>query len=103
MTHIAINEYKAYRRILTRIKLQSKQNYYSELAVRYGNDKSKTWRLINEISKRKRRTNCSIKVLRNDIGEKLTDPLLIANCLNKHFSSVGEKMAGMTMAEANRV
>ena len=55
------------------------------LAVRYGNDKSKTWRLINEISKRKQRTHCSIKALRNNIGEKLTDPMQVANYFNKSF------------------
>ena len=90
---IAIQNYKIYRAVLTKIKIQAKQNYYSDLAVRYGNNKSKTWRLINDISKRKQRTKGSIKALKNRDGNKLTNPVDIANCLNTHFSSVGESMA----------
>ena len=44
-----------YRDLLTKVKIKACQNHYSELAVRYGNNKSKIWRLINDISKRKRR------------------------------------------------
>ena len=73
--------------------MKAKQNYYVALAVRYDNDKSKTWRLINEISNRKRRSNSSVKSLINCKGEKLADPKQIANCLNEHFSVIGENMA----------
>ena len=56
--------------------MKVRQNYVAELAVRYKNNKSKIRRLINDLSKR-----------------KISEPPLIANCLNEHFSSVGENMA----------
>ena len=90
---IDIRKYKKFRNILTNIKLRSKYDYYSELAIRYGNNKSKIWRLVNDISNRKRCANNTIKSMKNSNGKKLCEPKLIAQCLNKHFSSVGENMA----------
>ena len=51
------------------------------------------WRLVNEISNRKRKSSNSIKCLSDKDGKKLEDPFCIANCLNTHFSSVGKNMA----------
>ena len=59
----------------------------------YGENRSKTWKLINEIAKRKRNSDRTIKCMTDKHGTKLEDPTKIANCLNEHFSSVGEKMA----------
>ena len=53
----------------------------------------KIWRLVKEITKRKRATKTSIKALIDKNGVKLHDPMLIANSLNEHFSTVGKKMA----------
>ena len=49
----------------------ARENYYSELAVRYCNNKSKTWRLINEISSRK--CNNKISSLKDSEGRKIID------------------------------
>ena len=86
-------KYKAYRNLLTRLKFKARNNYYAELAIQYGNDKSKIWRLVKEITNKKKSTNNTIKVIVDKAGRKLRDPKLIANSLNEHFSSVGEKMA----------
>ena len=59
----------------------------------YGQDKSKTWKLINEISQRKRKTSPGIKSLKDRDGNIIESPSKIANCLNGHFSSVGGLMA----------
>ena len=64
-------KYKIYRTILTRIKLRAKHNYYSELAFRYGNTKSKMWQLVNEISNRKRKVNKGIRAIKNKNGKKI--------------------------------
>ena len=88
-----IEKYKAYRNLLTRLKIRARNNYYSALAVDYGNDKSKIWRLVKEITKRKKITNNSIKTVIDKDGNKLHDSKLIANSLNEHFSTIGEKMA----------
>ena len=57
------------------------------------NNKSKIWRMVNEISNRKRSSKNSVTTIVDKEGRQLTDPLHIANCLNEHFSSMGEKMA----------
>ena len=63
------------------------------MSIIYGADKAKTWKLINEICHRKRKSGCNIKRLINSEGVTLDDPTDIANCLNDHFGTVGEKMA----------
>ena len=64
------------------------------MSIIYGNDKSKTWKLVNEISHRKRKKGCSINAIVNKDGIRLTDPQDIANCLNDHLGTVGANMAG---------
>ena len=96
-----IEKYRVYRSLLTRLKTKAKNSYYAELAISYGNDKSKIWRLVNEITKRKKINNHSIKSLLDKKGNKLRDPKLIANALNEHFSTVGKNMASKFMNNTN--
>ena len=84
-------EYKSYRNILRNIKRKAYEQYYREKIEKYGHDKSKTWGLINEISKRSRRKKASIKCLKSENGSKVNTGAGIANRLNNHFSSVGKK------------
>ena len=51
---IVYENYKVFRNLLTRMKLKAKNIFYKDLAIRYGNNKSKIWKMVNEISKRKR-------------------------------------------------
>ena len=66
-------KYKAYRNLLTRLKFKARNNYYAELAIEYGNDKSKIWRLVKEITNKKKSTNNTIKVIVDKAGRKLRD------------------------------
>ena len=77
--------YKKYLNILTKTKQKAEQLYYRKLSMLYGQDKSKTWKLINEVSQRKRKSrNLSIKYLINkEEGVKLEGDLEIANYLNR--------------------
>ena len=59
-------EYKSYRNILRNIKRKAYEQYYREKLDKYGHDKSKTWGLINEISKHSRRKKASIKCLKSE-------------------------------------
>ena len=86
-------EYKRYRNLLTRTKSKAYENYYREKLIEYGQDKSKTWRLINEISKRKRNEKRSIKNMVCKNGVKLESRPDIAEYMNTHFASVGKSMA----------
>ena len=55
-------KYKSYLRILDKVKTKAENNYYMEKSRLYGQDKSKTWRLINEITSYKRKNQLSSKV-----------------------------------------
>ena len=85
--------YKKYRNIFTSLKKLAYYLYCREKSILYGNDKSKTWRLINEISNRKKKSYHSVKTVNSKSGEKLQNSLDIANCFNSHFSSIGKNMA----------
>ena len=87
------DEYKSYRNLLTLLKKKSHDNYYREKLNLYGQNKSKTWKIINEITKRKKIRKCNIKYIVNENGSTLCDTQSIADCLNCHFGSIGEKMA----------
>ena len=48
---------------------------------------------MNDIAKYKKRTNCQIKELTNEAGEKTTKSNEIGNLLNTYFSEIGQKLA----------
>ena len=78
---------------LTHLKETAKNKYYRDKSELYGNDKSKTWQLVNEIANYKKKTKTNIKTMVDGNGNKLTNSIDIANCLNNHFATVGNKMA----------
>ena len=78
---------------LTRIKEKSRLMYYREKSILYGQDKAKTWQLINEISNRKRKKGASIKSIKTKKGNILSDSTSISNCFNDHFATVGKNMS----------
>ena len=67
--------------------------YYEEKSILYGQDKAKTWQLINEISNRKRKKGATIKSIKNKKGNILSDSTSISNCFNEHFAMVGKNMS----------
>ena len=85
--------YKTYRNLITLLKSKARDNYYREKIALHGRNKSKAWAIVNQIIKRKRVKSNHIKSFLNEDKIRVHDPLIIANCLNKHFSSIGEKMA----------
>ena len=86
-------KYRLYLKIYSSLVKQSRILYYCEKAALYSQDKSKTWCLINELSKRKRKQRASLRRIRNENGQNLDDPQQIADCINKHFGSIGKVMA----------
>lgn len=89
---VTIGNYKKYRNLLSRLKNKAKNIYYANLASRFGNDKSKTWRLINEITNRKKSTKPPITYIIDKDGQKITDRKHMTNHLNEYFSNIGEEM-----------
>ena len=49
------NEYKLYRNLITLLKKKSHDNHYREKLHHCGKNKSKTWQIVNEITKQKRK------------------------------------------------
>ena len=86
-------KYKTHLNKLTHVMEKARIKYYQDKSIIYGNDKSKIWQLINEISHCKRKSGCSIKRMKDLDGNYLEDPTEIANCLNNHFGTIGQKMA----------
>ena len=59
-----IPKFKAHSNLLKKIKVQAMIEYDKEKIAEYGHDKAKTWRYINELMKRKRKSSTSIKMLK---------------------------------------
>ena len=55
------HKYKTYLNNLTHLKCKARNKFYRENSKLYGQDKSKTWRLVNEIINFKRKTTTNIK------------------------------------------
>ena len=85
--------YTNYRNVLNKLKTKAKDDYYREKIALYGQNKSKTWQIINEIAKRKRKNASPISHLRNKQGQCVGDAKGISDLLNKHFGTIGEIMA----------
>ena len=88
-----IEEHKVYRNLLATLKRRAYHEYYKEKIAKNGADKAKTWRFINEITKRKKKKGAAIKFLVDKEGNRIEKNIEIADCLNNHFSSVGKRMA----------
>ena len=86
-------KYTKHLNLLTHLKKKAEIMYYRNKAKLYGQDKSKTWQLVNEISNYKRKVKTNIKCIIDKDGIEHTDPVSKANCLNDHFGSVGKNMA----------
>ena len=86
-------KYKTYLNKLTRLKEKAKDKYYRDKSELYGNNKSKTWQLVNEITSYKRKKSQAIKSMTDKNGKKLKDSASIANCLNDFFATIGKNMA----------
>ena len=71
--------YKTYRNILSRAKKTAYENYYRKKIALYGQDKSKTWKFVNEISKQERNSKSSLKCIIDENGKMLHTPSGIAN------------------------
>ena len=58
---LALQKYKAHSNLLVKIKKKAELEYDKQKFAEYGHDKSKTWRYVNEIMNRKKKSQRSIK------------------------------------------
>ena len=80
--------FKRYRNVLTKLKFKAFKKYYTEKAASARNNISKSWAIVNEITKRKRRQNTKISSIYDNEGGKVTNKTEILNLLDHHFSTI---------------
>ena len=88
---VSLDEYKRYCNMLTSLLRLSKKNHFSNRFEHFRNDVSSTWKLINSTirpgNKKKKDTK---RIFHNNI--LITETEKIANALNSHFCTVGQKL-----------
>ena len=87
------DKYKKYRNVLNRAIEGAKQNYCNKIVTEEKHNCEKLYQIINKICKLKNSKRIFPTNLLNDKGNVTMKPEEIASVLNKHFASVGYKMA----------
>ena len=87
------NLYKIYRNMITHMKRLSFNNYYKEKLQKSFGNKRREWEIVNEITRYKKKKRSTIHAIKGGDGNILRNNNDIANCLNKHFNTIGQKMA----------
>ena len=85
--------YKFYRNKITHMKRLSFNTYYKEKLQNSFGNKRKEWEIVNQITRYKKKKKTEINSLKDEKNEILRNECDIANGLNKHFNSIGQKMA----------
>ena len=86
-----MNHYRNYRRILNRLKLSEKRNFYDKVFTKLGKDTKSLWSVLNSLIKRIHNKHNTIELLDN--GEKISDQKQIASLFNDHYINVGKRVA----------
>ena len=87
------DKYKKYRNVLNRAIKGAKRNYYNKIVTEEKHNSEKLYQIMNKICKLKNSKRIFSTNLLNDKSNVTTKPEEIACVLNKHFASVGYKMA----------
>jgi hypothetical protein len=83
--------YKRYKAIYKKVIHVAKQRHYSNKLLNAHNKSKEAWNIINyELGKSKRHKNIELHIKEADIITD--DPQVVAECFNKHFSTIAEKL-----------
>ena len=85
--------YKNYKNKLTKIKRICKKQYYGKLLDNHKNDIKGTWRILNQLIRKKNNTTEYPDVFKNDDGSQVKGNQNIANKFNSFFVNVGPNLA----------
>ena len=86
------NSFKSYCSILQKtVRLAKSQHYFNKFQ-HYKTDMKKTWKQINEIMQKKKKTPDLPKYFL-DNNKVITENIDIANCFNNFFSNIGPALA----------
>ena len=85
-----------YNKVYNKIIKKAKKNYYHEAFKAVKGDIRKTWKIVNEITGRKKGSNCQLPnsfFNANDRSKLIDTPLDISNGFNRFFNAIGPKLA----------
>ena len=90
---VLLENYKSYRKNLTKLINKTKVDYFSNLFEQNKNDTKKTWDLIKK-STNEGQLDKGLFTIINENNVEITDSGEIANEFNFFFASIGERLAG---------
>ena len=96
-------KYEFYRNKINHLIRTSKRGYFHDYFEKKLQDMKKTWEALNNLLNRKTKKSRHVNAIKDfNNGNKIKrNPQRIANILNKHFASVGEKLASKIPASGD--
>ena len=88
-----ITTYNKYKKKLEKILFLAKSKFYRKKIAECKANSKALWRVINQITSRKKETKTTIEKLTLSGNKVVTDPTSIANKLNSFFVNVGPNLA----------
>ena len=86
------NEYKNYKKILSKLLKESEKSYYKELIEKSQSKLKTTWTIINTIISKKKHDHITNQQFK--LGKNLTsDPHTISSAFNRYFTHIGPSLA----------
>ena len=85
-------KYKLYKNKLTKILRIAEKTYYCDKLQKFKNNTKQTWKILNDITRRKIKSSKCQKEFMSD-GKLITDNKTISNKFNDFFASIGPKLA----------
>jgi hypothetical protein len=86
--------YVKYRNVYNSAKRAAKQLYYDNLFSESRNDIKRTWKILNDLTKKSGKDNSPVEKLQVD-DITITEPKAIAEAFERFFADVGPKQAGL--------
>ena len=86
------NSYESFTNIFQRTVRKAKSQYYYDKFQHYKTDIKKTWKQINEVIQKKKKTPDLPKYFLDD-DQVHTENVDIANCFNDFFATIGPTLA----------
>ena len=96
-------KYKFYRNKINHLIRISKRGYFHDYFEKNLQNMKKTWEALNNLLNRKTKKSRHVNAIKDfNNGNKINrNPQRIANILNEHFASVGEKLASKIPASGD--
>ena len=91
-TSYNIDQYNKYKNILTKVLRSAKKTYYEGEFAKHDGSSKETWKTLQTLLKSKRKIDDVPVQITDEVGNKITDDLEIAERLNSFFTEIGEKL-----------